>query len=127
MRNSALVFILCCLVMSSYGQQDISKSWVADLGDGTYNNPILFADYSDPDVCRVGDDYYMTASSFNAVPGLPILHSKDMVNFQKIIGHAIDRLKPDSVSLLSMGMIVSCRRHHNGEFILLWCRFRLYA
>ncbi|KAA6326642.1 Non-reducing end alpha-L-arabinofuranosidase BoGH43A, partial [termite gut metagenome] len=44
---------------------------------GVYQNPILHADYSDPDVIRVGDDFYMTASSFNCVPGLPILHSKD--------------------------------------------------
>ncbi|HLR25437.1 MAG TPA: family 43 glycosylhydrolase, partial [Fodinibius sp.] len=59
----------------------VSDVWVADNGDGTYTNPILHADYSDPDVVRKGDDYYMTASSFNAVPGLPILHSKDLVNW----------------------------------------------
>ena len=48
---------------------------MADQRDGTYRNPVLYADYSDPDVIRVGRDYYMVASSFNAVPGLPILHS----------------------------------------------------
>ncbi|HEX9917611.1 MAG TPA: family 43 glycosylhydrolase, partial [Pyrinomonadaceae bacterium] len=53
----------------------VSKVWVADNGDGTYKNPIIHADYSDPDAVRVGDDFYMTASSFNAAPGLPILHS----------------------------------------------------
>ena len=47
--------------------EEISKVWLADKGDGTYQNPILHADYSDPDVCRVGDDFYMTSSSFNAV------------------------------------------------------------
>ena len=56
--------------------------WLPDLGDGTYTNPILLADYSDPDVVRVGDDYWMTASSFNHVPGLPILHSRDLVNWR---------------------------------------------
>ena len=55
----------------------VSTVWKADNGDGTYRNPIIHADYSDPDVVRVGDDYYMTASSFNAVPGLPILHIGD--------------------------------------------------
>ncbi|RNC66385.1 glycoside hydrolase 43 family protein [Proteiniphilum sp. X52] len=122
MRNSALVFILCCLAISLYGQQGISKSWVADLGNGTYKNPILYADYSDPDVCRVGDDYYMTASSFNAVPGLPILHSKDMVNW-KIIGHAIDRLEPDSVFSHPQhgnGVWAPSIRHHNGEFYIYY-------
>lgn len=60
---------------------------------GTYNNPILHADYSDPDAIRVGDDYYMTASSFTHVPGLPILHSKDLVHW-KLIGHALTHLEP---------------------------------
>lgn len=62
--------------------------WQPDCGDGTYRNPIIYADYSDPDVIRVGDDFFMTASSFNCTPGLPILHSNDLVNW-KIIGHAL--------------------------------------
>lgn len=57
-----------------------SFPYIADLGDGTYRNPILVADYSDPDVERVGEDYWMVASSFNCTPGLPILHSRDLVN-----------------------------------------------
>jgi beta-xylosidase len=61
-----------------------------------YTNPIIDADYSDPDVIRVGDDFYLTASSFNSVPGLPILHSKDLVNW-KIIGHALQRQPPFDV------------------------------
>src|SRR6188472_2015947 len=73
--------------------QEVSKVWVADLGNGSYKNPVLHADYSDPDACRVGDDFYMTASSFNAIPGLPILHSKDLVNWT-IIGYALKRQPP---------------------------------
>ncbi len=61
-----------------------------DNADGTYRNPILFADYSDPDVIRVNDDFFLTASSFSCFPGLPILHSRDLVNWQ-IIGHALQR------------------------------------
>ena len=60
----------CCTWASA---QEISRTWVADKGDGTYQNPVLYADYSDPDVCAAGDDFYMTASSFNCIPGLPIL------------------------------------------------------
>ena len=56
--------------------QTVSKVWVADNGKGTYKNPVINADYSDPDAIRVGDDYYMISSSFNHAPGLPILHSK---------------------------------------------------
>ena len=69
---------------------------MADNRDGTYTNPIIDADYSDPDVIRVGDDFYLTASSFNSIPGLPILHSKDLVNW-KIIGHALQRQIPEDV------------------------------
>src|SRR5215211_4158161 len=58
--------------------------WQPDLGDGRYKNPVIYADYSDPDVVRVGDDFYMTASSFGHVPGLPILHSKDLVNWRLV-------------------------------------------
>ena len=62
--------------------QFISKVWSPDNGNGTYTNPVINADYSDPDVCvgASGEDYYLTASSFQCVPGLPILHSKDLVN-----------------------------------------------
>src|SRR5262245_65509411 len=67
--------------------------FVANKPDATYTNPIIDADYSDPDVIRVGDDFYLTASSFNCVPGLPILHSKDLVNW-KIIGHALQQQPP---------------------------------
>ncbi len=69
-------------------KKDFTYPWQPDCGDGIYRNPIIYADYSDPDVVRVGDDFYMTASSFNCTPGLPILHSKDLVNW-KLIGHAL--------------------------------------
>ena len=65
--------------------------WQADLGNGKYRNPILYADYSDPDAIRVGEDYFMIASSFCNVPGLPILHSKDLVNW-KVVNYALDEL-----------------------------------
>jgi beta-xylosidase len=71
----------------------ISKSRVSDNGDGTYTNPVLYADYSDPDCIRVGEDYYLTASSFNCVPGLPVLHSRDLVNWE-LVGHALEKLPP---------------------------------
>ena len=63
----------------------------SDLSDGTFRNPILFADYSDPDVIRVGDTYYLTASSFHYTPGLPILISKDLINW-KLVNYALDRV-----------------------------------
>ena len=70
-----------------------SQVWNPDNGNGTYTNPVIYADYSDPDVVAVGNDYYLTASSFNCIPGLPILHSKDLVNWE-IIGYALQEQEP---------------------------------
>jgi len=100
----------------------VSKVWVADQGNGTYKNPILDADYSDPDVIRVGDDFYMTASSFDAIPGLPILHSKDLVNWQ-IIGHALKRQPPFdhfSKTQHGNGVWAPSIRYHQGEFYIYY-------
>lgn len=92
--------------------------WSADNGDGTYTNPVLHADYSDPDACRVGDSFYMTASSFNAAPGLPILQSKDLVNWN-LIGYALPRQPPfDHFSIVQHGNGVWAPsiRYHDQEF-----------
>lgn len=67
------------------------KMWIADNGDGTYRNPVLYTDYSDPDAIRVGGDYFMVASSFCNSPAVPLLHSKDLVNW-KVINYVVDRL-----------------------------------
>jgi beta-xylosidase len=91
---SAAIVTVCVAAPSA--QRPATAPWVPDRGDGTYTNPVLFADYSDPDVIRVGRDYYMVASSFNAVPGLPILHSRDMVNWT-LIAHALPRLSPEAL------------------------------
>lgn len=69
----------------------IHKMWIADQGDGTYTNPILYTDYSDPDAIRVGEDYFMIASSFCNTPAVPLLHSKDLVNWT-VINYIMDKL-----------------------------------
>lgn len=68
-KNSIIAALL--LLSGSLAAQSLSEVWVPDLGNGKYKNPVINADYSDPDVCRVGDDYYMTSSSFNCIPALP--------------------------------------------------------
>jgi beta-xylosidase len=101
---------------------EVSKVWVADNGDGTYKNPILHADYSDPDAIRVGDDYYMTASSFNCIPGLPILHSKDMVNWE-LVNYALPKQPPFDVfdkPQHGNGVWAPCIRYHNEEFYIYY-------
>src|SRR5215216_7362946 len=94
MKN--LFLVICSTVSITVLAQKpyISKVWVADNGDGTYRNPVLHADYSDPDAIRVGDDYWMISSSFSHVPGLPVLHSKDLVNWE-LVAHALPRLVPE--------------------------------
>jgi len=85
-----------------------------------YTNPILHLDYSDPDVCRVGDDYYMTASSFNCFPGLPILHSRDLVHWEQISAALTDY--PDEAFRSSVqhgnGVWAPAIRFHNGWFYI---------
>ncbi len=88
----------------------------------TYTNPIIHADYSDPDVCRAGDDYYMTASSFNCIPGLPILHSKDLVHWE-LVNYALREQKPLAVFNKPQhgnGVWAPAIRFHNGEFYIYW-------
>ncbi|QYM77795.1 glycoside hydrolase 43 family protein [Horticoccus luteus] len=92
--------------------------WQPDLGDGRYRNPVLYADYSDPDVVRVGDDYWLTASSFSCVPGLPLLHSRDLVNWT-LAAHALPRLVPEEAFASPQpgkGVWAPAIRHHAGRF-----------
>src|SRR5215471_18015183 len=119
-RAIAIGFILICLTAPT--QSQTSKVWVADNGDGTYKNPIIHADYSDPDVIRVGDDFYLVASSFNAVPGLPVLHSHDLVNWT-IVGHALKRQPPEEIFNKPQpgnGVWAPAIRYHNGEFFIFY-------
>lgn len=100
----------------------VSSVWVSDQGDGTYINPILDADYSDPDVCQNGGDYYMTASSFTSVPGLPILHSTDLVNW-KLIGHGVQELLPKdhyAVPRHGCGVWAPNIKYHNSVYYIYW-------
>src|SRR4030042_6393123 len=99
-----------------------SLVWVSDNGDGTYRNPVLHADYSDPDVIRVGDDFYMTASSFTCVPGLPVLHSGDLVNWE-IIGHALKYQVPRAVfdkPQQGNGVWAPCIRYQKGVYYIYY-------
>ncbi|MBD0379514.1 glycoside hydrolase family 43 protein [Paenibacillus sedimenti] len=103
--------------MMNLNQNKTQPVWYADLGNGQYRNPILYADYSDPDVARVGEDFYMTASSFNSSPGLPILHSKDLVNWS-LIAYAVDRLPGgyDDRVRHGEGVWAPSIRYHDGKF-----------
>ncbi|WP_379092221.1 glycoside hydrolase 43 family protein [Pedobacter sp. UC225_65] len=122
MKITTIAFLLLCSLTIAAQKPDVSKVWVADLGNGKYKNPVLDADYSDPDAIRVGDDFYMVSSSFDAVPGLPILHSKDLVNWT-IISHALKRQIPFehfSKTQHGNGVWAPAIRFYKGEFYIYY-------
>ena len=107
----------------SAASPDFAYPWLSDQGDGTYCNPVLYADYSDADAIRVGDDFFLVASSFNCTPGLPILHSTDLVNWT-LIGHALKNLPHPRYEKVQPGCGVwaPAIRFHGGRF---WIFFPL--
>ncbi len=122
MKSTFISALLLVVSLGANGQNYVSKVWVADQGNGTYKNPILYADYSDPDVCKAGSDYYMTSSSFNCLPGLQILHSKDLVNWEIINAAIPTALDPITDTNPQHGNRVWAPsiRFHNGEFYIFW-------
>lgn len=119
-KHTLLLLSLALGSIFSASAQYVSRVWVSDLGNGSYKNPVLYADYSDPDVCRVGSDYYMVASSFANTPGLPVLHSNDMINWT-LVGHALDQMIPDdrfSTMQHGNGVWAPSIRYHNNEFYI---------
>ena len=100
-----------------------SQSWTADNGNGTYTNPLFYDEFSDPDILRVGDDYYLAGTTMHTVPGLVILHSKDLVNWENI-SYCFDRFDftDDAFSLKNhkeiygQGVWAPAIRYANGLF-----------
>ena len=112
MKGKVLVLVVMLgLALGAWGQ-----------GGGRYRNPVLFADYSDPDVLRVGEDFYLVASSFDQVPGLPILHSRDLVNWE-LVGHALAVQPPVEVYSKTAhgdGVWAPALREHGGKFFIYY-------
>jgi len=124
MKFLRIIFLIFLLLPFAVKSQTpfVSKVWKADNGNGTYTNPILHADYSDPDAIRVGDDFYMTASSFNASPGLPVLHSKDLVNW-RLVNYVFTRQMPYDVFANTQhggGVWAPAIRYHKGEYYIFY-------
>lgn len=132
LQNLQIIFIVICFmaILDCKAQErdnlllneQKQNGYWGDMSDGTYRNPILAADFSDPDPIRVGDDYYMVTSTFETSPGVTILHSKDLVNW-KIIAGVFDELSEisDAFSYKQMkryngGVYAPSIRYHNGLF-----------
>ena len=119
MRQLILATLLACSLTASAQP----KSWTADNGNGTFTNPLFYDEFSDPDILRVGDDYYLAGTTMHTVPGLVILHSKDLVNWENI-SYCFDRFDfdDDAFSLKNhkeiygQGIWAPAIRYHNGQF-----------
>ena len=117
-----IVLVAAGCATLGFSAQRRAVNW-GDLGDGRYRNPILKSDYSDPDVIRAGDDFYLVASDFHFM-GIQVLHSKDLVNWS-IIGQVFHRLpiapKYDEMAAYAEGTWAPALRYHGGEFYLYVC------
>ena len=115
-------WVLIAALFMGLASASAQTVWTPDLGNGQYKNPVLYADYSDPDVIRVDDDYWMTASSFNCAPGLPILHSTDLVNWE-IVNYVFLNQPPYdwfNEPRHGDGVWAPCIRYHDGWYYIYW-------
>ncbi len=98
-------------------------TWMADNGNGTYTNPLFYDEFSDPDIIRVGDDYYLTGTTMHAMPGLPVLHSRDLVNWE-FVTYAVQALdlgpeyRLQGGERYGQGIWAPCFRYHNGTYYI---------
>ena len=118
------LFTLCTLIaMTALSGSAQTTSWTADNGNGTYTNPLFYDEFSDPDILRVGDDYYLAGTTMHSVPGLVILHSRDLVNWENI-AYCFDRFDFDDDAfalrngkeIYGQGIWAPCIRYANGQF-----------
>ncbi|MBR6964113.1 MAG: family 43 glycosylhydrolase [Prevotella sp.] len=122
MKKSFILLAMLLLPLAALAQ---TKSWTADNGNGTFTNPLFYDEFSDPDILRVGDDYYLAGTTMHTVPGLVILHSKDLVNWENV-SYCFDRFdfKDDEFSLRNhkeiygQGIWAPCIRYANGQFYI---------
>ena len=111
--------LMACMALNVNAQQ----SWTADNGNGTFTNPLFYDEFSDPDVIRVGDDYYLAGTTMHSVPGLVILHSKDLVNWE-FASYCFDRFDfpedrfalKNHQEIYGQGIWAPCIRYANGQF-----------
>ena len=101
-----------------------ARAWLADNGNGTFTNPLFYDEFSDPDLIRVGDNYYFTGTTMHTMPGLPILHSKDLVNWE-FLCYASDGLNygpeyrlEEGKSIYGQGIWAPSFRYRDGTFYI---------
>ncbi|MFN3648476.1 MAG: family 43 glycosylhydrolase [Armatimonadota bacterium] len=120
----AALLLVSALAATGTAPRPSSRTWTADNGDGTFTNPLFYDEFSDPDLIRVGSDYYMTGTTMHAMPGLPLLHSRDLVNW-RLLSYAADRLDfgpeyrlENGKEIYGQGVWAPALRHHRGTFYI---------
>ena len=117
---SALLSALT-LVTACSGNVRFAPEQSSDNGDGTFTNPVLWSDCPDPDLIRVGDDYYLVTTTMHLMPGAPIMHSKDLVNWE-IVSYIFDRLEEtpyysmEGGTVYGRGQWATSLRYKDGRF-----------
>ncbi|MBK8477115.1 MAG: glycoside hydrolase 43 family protein [Opitutaceae bacterium] len=99
-------------------------TWMPDNGNGTFTNPLFYDEFSDPDIIRVGDDFYLAGTTMHAMPSLVVLHSKDLVNWE-FLSYAAEKLDlgpefrlEEGKNIYGQGIWAPCIRHHDGTFYI---------
>ncbi|GGD08253.1 glycoside hydrolase 43 family protein [Aquisalinus flavus] len=120
----AVLGFACIGASVAQDERPLRESWSADNGNGTYTNPLFYDEFSDPDMIRVGDDYYLTGTTMHSMPGLPVLHSTDLVNWE-FLSYAMDRLDLGPAFRLEgdgeeygQGLWAPTFRHYDGTFYI---------
>ena len=118
--------LVAMALFSPFSFAEAQQVWTPDNGDGTFTNPLMWGDWPDPDVIRVGDEFYMVSTSMHYVPGSPVAKSKDLVNWE-MVGYAVDRYDEDprydmqGGTLYLNGSWANSIRYHNGRFYVAFC------
>ena len=116
---SALVSVLA--IATSCNNVQFAPDRSSDNGDGTFTNPVLWSDCPDPDLIRVGDDYYLVTTTMHLMPGAPIMHSKDLVNWE-VVSYVFDRLEEtpnydmEGGTVYGRGQWATSLRYKDGRF-----------
>src|SRR3954469_14602503 len=120
----ALVLLAGAHAAPSTRAASAPSTWTPDNGNGTFTNPLFYDEFSDPDLIRVGDFFYLTGTTMHTMPGLPILRSKDLVNWE-FVAYALDKLDlgpafrlEDGKNIYGQGIWAPSFRYHNGKFYI---------
>ena len=123
-KNTLAAAIALAVLAIAHAAPAAPATWTPDNGNGTFTNPIFYDEFSDPDLIRVGDWFYLTGTTMHSMPGLPVLRSKDLVNWE-FLSYAADRLDfgpayrlEDGKNIYGQGIWAPSLRYRNGTFYI---------